>query len=409
MSPGPEINFFGNLDPEALCETWGTPLYVYDASTILDRLETFRDAFSSLPHRTLYAAKALSPVEILRLFNEQGAGLDAVSIQEIELGLRAGFEARDILFTPSFPAERDLDRAIELGARLNIDSLGTLEKFASRHGKNSSCCLRLKPPAPRRENSEAAERWLQESKFGIAIEELDRAEALARDGGLRIEGLHVHSSSVILDTGVFLEAAAALFLAAKRFPSIDYLDFGGGIKVPHREEEPAIDLAGLARELEPVYRHFTQGYGKEPELWFEPGRFLVSEAGLLLTRVTGLKKNGSELLAGVDTGFHHLLRPRLYGAWHGVTNLSNPGGEPTEYRIVGQLCESDDLAEGRELPEIREGDLLAFHNAGAYGASMASNYNSRPRPAEVLLRSGEARLIRRRETLDDLLGTQPGF
>ena len=170
----------------------------------------------------------------------------------------------------------------------------------------------------------------------------------------------------------------------------------------------AAHAAGLARELEPAYRRFTQSYGKEPELWFEPGRFLVSEAGLLLARVTGLKKNGSELLAGVDTGFHHLLRPRLYGAWHRITNLSNPAGEPEEYRIVGQLCESDDLAEGRELPEIREGDLLAFHNAGAYGASMASNYNSRPRPAEVLLRGGEARLIRRRETLDDLLGTQPG-
>ena len=289
------MDLFGKLNPEALCETYGTPLYIYDSSTIIERLEIFRAAFSNLPHRVLYAAKALSPVEILRLFRERGTGLDAVSLQEIELGLRAGFDARDILFTPSFPAEGDLERALDLGTRINIDSLGVLEKFASRHGAGASCCLRLKPPAPQEKNSEAAERWLRESKFGIAVEELDRAEAYVRNSGLRIEGLHVHSSSVILDTGVFLDAAAALFLAAERFPSIDYLDFGGGIKVPHREEDRVIDLAELARELEPIYRRFTQGYGREPELWFEPGRFLVSEAGLLLPAPQAPRAAGEKL------------------------------------------------------------------------------------------------------------------
>ena len=401
------MRLLGGLDPEALCETYGTPLYVYSAETILDRLEIFHAAFAALPHRILYAAKALSPVEILRLFKEEGTGLDAVSVQELELGLRAGFQPGDILFTPSFPAEADLDRAVELGARINIDSLGTLEKFGARHG-HAPCCLRLKPSSGESESSETSARWYEESKFGISTRELERAAKLVADGKLRVEGLHVHSSSVILDADVFIEAAKALFEAAGRFPSLEYLDFGGGIKVPHREDDRVVDLRELAGRLEPVYRSFTQGYGKEPELWFEPGRFLVSEAGLLLARVTGLKKNGAELLAGVDTGFNHLLRPRLYGAWHEITNLSNPAGEPAEYRIVGQLCEPDDLAIARTLPEIREGDLLAFHNAGAYGASMASNYNSRPRPAEVLLRGCEAKLIRRRETLDDLLETQPG-
>ena len=253
-----------------------------------------------------------------------------------------------------------------------------------------------------------AARWYEESKFGISAEELERAVKLVEAGDLRVEGLHVHSSSVILDADLFTATAKALFEAAERFPSLEYLDFGGGIKVPHREEDQVVNLAELARRLAPAYRDFTRSRGREVELWFEPGRFLVSEAGILLARVTGLKKNGDELLAGVDTGFNHLLRPRLYDAWHGITNFSNPGGKPTEYRIVGQLCEPDDLAVGRSLPEIREGDLLGFHNAGAYGASMASNYNSRPRPAEVLLKNGEARLIRRRETLDDLLRTQPG-
>ena len=407
MTTAPKMKLLGGLDPEALCETYGTPLYVYSAETILERLEIFHAAFAALPHRILYAAKALSPVEILRLFKEEGTGLDAVSVQELELGLRAGFQPRDILFTPSFPAEADLDRAVELGARINIDSLGTLEKFAARHGR-VPCCLRLKPSSGESESSETSARWYEESKFGISTGELERAAKLVADGKLRVEGLHVHSSSVILDADVFIEAAKALFEAAGRFPSLEYLDFGGGIKVPHREDDRVVDLCELAGRLEPVYRSFTQGYGKEPELWFEPGRFLVSEAGLLLARVTGLKKNGAELLAGVDTGFNHLLRPRLYGAWHEITNLSNPAGEPAEYRIVGQLCEPDDLAIARTLPEIREGDLLAFHNAGAYGASMASNYNSRPRPAEVLLRGCEAKLIRRRETLEDLLKTQPG-
>ena len=398
------MNFFSGFDPAGLCETYGSPLYVYDAEVILRQLETFRAAFAELPHRILYAAKALSPVEILRLLKEAGAGLDAVSVQEIELGLRAGFVPRDILFTPSFPSEADLDLAVELGARINIDNFGALEKFSGRHD-DVPCCLRLKPAVIAGDN---AARWYEESKFGISAEELERAVKLVEAGDLRVEGLHVHSSSVILDADVFTAAAKTLFKAAERFPSLEYLDFGGGIKVPHREEDQVVNLAELADRLAPAYRNFTRSCGREVELWFEPGRFLVSEAGILLARVTGLKKNGDELLAGVDTGFNHLLRPRLYGAWHGITNFSNPGGKPTDYRIVGQLCEPDDLAVGRSLPEIREGDLLGFHNAGAYGASMASNYNSRPRPAEVLLKNGEARLIRRRETLDDLLRTQPG-
>lgn len=404
MNAPPEIKFFSGFDPETICETYGSPVYVYDAAVILRQLETFRAAFAELPHRILYAAKALSPVGVLRLLKEEGAGLDAVSVQEIELGLRAGFAPRDILFTPSFPSDADLDLAVELGARINIDNFGALEKFSGRHG-DVPCCLRLKPAVIAEDD---AARWYEESKFGISAEELERAAKLVEAGDLRVEGLHVHSSSVILDADVFAAAAKALFEAAERFPALEYLDFGGGVKVPHREADQVVNLAELAGRLAPAYRDFTRSCGREPELWFEPGRFLVSEAGILLTRVTGLKKNGDELLAGVDTGFNHLLRPRLYDAWHEITNFSNPGGKPIEYRIVGQLCEPDDLAVERTLPEIREGDLLGFHNAGAYGASMASNYNSKPRPAEVLLQNGEARLIRRRETLDDLLGTQPG-
>jgi len=404
MNAPPEIKFFSGFDPEAICETYGSPVYVYDSEVILRQLEIFRTAFAELPHRVLYAAKALSPVEVLRLLKEEGTGLDAVSVQEIELGLRAGFTPRDILFTPSFPSETDLDLAVELGARINIDNFGALEKFSGRHG-GVPCCLRLKPTVMAKDDTA---RWYEESKFGLSMQELEKAAKLVQEGALRVEGLHVHSSSVILDADVFTAAAKALFEAAERFPSLEYLDFGGGIKVPHREEDHVVNLAELADRLAPAYSDFSRIYGRKPELWFEPGRFLVSEAGLLLTRVTGLKKNGDEVLAGVDTGFNHLLRPRLYGAWHEITNFSNPGGKPTEYRIVGQLCEPDDLAVERTLPEIREGDLLGFHNAGAYGASMASNYNSRPRPAEILLQDGEARLIRRRETLDDLLGTQPG-
>ena len=404
MNAPPEIKFFSGFDPEAICETYGSPVYVYDSEVILRQLEIFRTAFAELPHRVLYAAKALSPVEVLRLLKEEGTGLDAVSVQEIELGLRAGFTPRDILFTPSFPSETDLDLAVELGARINIDNFGALEKFSRRHG-DVPCCLRLKPAVMAKDDTA---RWYEESKFGLSMQELEKAAKLVQEGALRVEGLHVHSSSVILDADVFTAAAKTLFEAAERFPSLEYLDFGGGIKVPHREEDHVVNLAELADRLAPAYSDFSRIYGRKLELWFEPGRFLVSEAGLLLTRVTGLKKNGDEVLAGVDTGFNHLLRPRLYGAWHEITNFSNPGGKPTEYRIVGQLCEPDDLAVERTLPEIREGDLLGFHNAGAYGASMASNYNSRPRPAEILLQDGEARLIRRRETLDDLLGTQPG-
>ncbi len=388
------------------CRRFGTPLYVYDAEVIARQVARFRRAFEGLDPRILYAVKALSNLAILRLMRRLGTGLDTVSIGEVHMGLRAGFEPAEIQFTPNCEAFEEVEEAVGLGVGINLESLPSLERFGRRFGGRVGCSIRLNPHVAAERNAEKVADWFASTKFGMALSQLDAAQELARRHGVRIDGIHIHSSSQILDAEVFRRGAEVVFEVARRFERVQRIDFGGGIRVPTRAGEEVIDIDELGRCLKGPYEALCADLGRRIELLFEPGRFLVSECGSLLVGVNLVKSNGVKDFVGVDSGFNHLVRPKLYDAWHEIQNLSNPGGERRRYTVVGTMCEVDELGRDRDLEEVRPGDVLAIRNAGAYGYSMASNYNARPRPAEVLILDGEPRLIRRRETLEDLLRGQ---
>lgn len=396
--------FEGGQDPLELCQQYGTPLYVYDAARMKRQYERLCAAFTVPSLHIHYACKALSNINILRYFKNLGAGLDTVSIEEVKLGLRAGFAPEDVLFTPNSVGLRELEEAMELGVKINIDDISVLEHFGQEH-PHQPICLRINPHIMAGGSRKISVGHI-DSKFGISIYQMPHVHRIAEETGLKIEGVHMHTGSDILDAEVFLRGAEILFDVARKFEGLKYIDFGSGFKVPYKEGDVATDIEQLGETLSARFREFCREYGRDLQLIFEPGKYLVSEAGYFLTSVNVVKQTTSTIFAGVDSGMNHLLRPMFYNAYHRITNISNPSGRNRIYTVVGYICETDTLGANRRITEVREGDLLAFHNAGAYCFSMASNYNSRLRPAEVLLLNGEAHLIRERETFEDLLHGQ---
>jgi len=388
-----------------VAQEFGTPLYVYDAETIASQLNTMRSAFSGLKVKVKYAAKSLTNISILRFLKKEGAELDAVSIQEAQIGIQAGFLPEEILYTPNCVAFKEIKQAIDLGVVLNIDSISILEQFGDEYGDSIPCCIRINPHIIAGGNSKISTGHI-DSKFGISIYQLPHLLRVVKTNGLKVIGLHMHSGSDILDADVFLRAADILFSVAKDFKDLEFLDFGSGFKVKYREQDIVTNIFDLGKKLGDTFNQFCIDYGKELEIWFEPGKFIVSEAGLLLVRTNVIKTTPATVFAGVDSGMNHLLRPMMYDAYHEIINLSNPKGTGRVYTVVGYICETDTFGFDRKISEIREGDILAIKNAGAYGFSMASNYNSRLKPAEVLILKGKTKLIRERETIDDLLRNQ---
>jgi diaminopimelate decarboxylase len=397
---------FDGVDLALLAERHGTPLYVYDARGMRQQLGRFLDAFAGVPARVWFAAKSLSNVAVLRLFRSLGAGLDAVSLEEIDIGHYAGFSPSTILFTPNCVHFAEIAAAVSRGVRVNLENLQHLEEFGRTYGGSVPCGLRIQPLIAFEGLRDDARTWYAESKFGISLDFWQEARAIIARHRMNVEGLHIHSSSMILDAEIFARAARLLLDLAGEMDDVVWIDLGGGIRVPYSDEDTVLDLDALGDELRAVWHDRRGAAQRVREVRFEPGRFLVSENGVLLTRAAVVKSNGHVDIAGVDSGFHHLIRPMLYGAYHRITNLSNPQGVVRPYTVVGNLCERDTFARSRSLPEVRPGDLIAFSNAGAYGYTMASNYNSRPRPAEVLVDVEGSRIIRRRETLVDLLRGQ---
>ena len=390
----------------AAAEQFGTPLYVYDAATITRQYRKLESAFSLRPTRFFYACKALSNLAILRHVRSLGAGLDCVSINEVKLGLHAGFQPENILFTPNGVTFAEVTEAKELGVNLNIDNISLLERFGATYGGSYPVCVRLNPHIEAGGNYKIQTGHI-DSKFGISIHQLRHLERVVKGTGLHVRGLHMHTGSEIKDVGVFLRALEILFDAAGRFPELDFLDLGSGFKVPYKPGDAETDVTTLGQQVAEAFRTFEQEYGRPLECWFEPGKYLVSEAGYLLASVAVVKQTTATVFAGVNTGFNHLIRPMFYDSYHHISNLTNPRGTGRLYTVVGNICETDTFAWDRLLPEIRENDLLAFHNAGAYGFEMSSSFNSRTRPAEVLLtEAGELRLIRQRQTFEDLLAGQ---
>ena len=362
-------------------------------------------AFQNVPQlRINYAVKALSNVNILSYMHSLGAGLDTVSIQEVKLGLSAGAPAQMIIFTPNGVSLEEIEEAAELGVQINIDNLSLLEQFGSKHS-SVPVCIRINPHVMAGGNANISVGHI-DSKFGISIHQLPHIVRIVENTGMRINGIHMHTGSDILDIDVFLHAAEILFTAAKSFHDLEFLDFGSGFKVPYHPNDIETNIEELGQKLGERFKSFCKDYGKELTLAFEPGKFLVSEAGYFLTQVNVVKQTTSTVFAQVNSGFNHLIRPMLYGSQHHIENISNPNGRERFYSVVGYICETDTFANNRRINEISEGDLLCFHNAGAYCFSMASNYNSRFRPAEIFWHQGEAKLIRKAEQFDDLLHNQ---
>jgi diaminopimelate decarboxylase len=393
----------GGIDPLSLVDKYDCPLYVYDSAIMERQYQRMLSAFDVSRLKINYACKALGNVNVLKLFRQWGAGLDAVSYQEVRLGLLAGFAPQDIIYTPNCVSIEEFEQVNALGVRLNIDSISILEQFG-HHFPDVPVCIRINPHIMAGGNAKISVGHI-DSKFGISIHQLPHVVKVVEALGLRIEGVHMHTGSDILDAEVFLQAAEILLRAAKLFPELDYVDFGSGFKVPYRPGDVATDIEELGRRISERFNEFCREYGKELCLMFEPGKFLVSEAGSFLVKVNVVKTTPSTVFVGVDSGLNHFIRPMFYNAYHHMLNLSNPEGKPRIYTVVGYICENDTFGVNRQLPEVREGDILCFQNAGAYCYAMSSNYNARYRPAEVLIYQGRDCLIRRRETFEDLTKT----
>ena len=392
----------------SITHTFGSPVYVYDANKISSQYERLTKAFTAVPSlRINYAMKALSNVSILKLMRKLGAGLDTVSIQEVKLGLHAGFAPEQIIFTPNGVSMEEIEEAASLGVQLNIDNLDNLsilEQFGSKHPQ-VPVCIRINPHVMAGGNANISVGHI-DSKFGISIHQIPHILRIVENTKMHINGIHMHTGSDILDIDVFLYAAEILFDTAKHFRELKFIDFGSGFKVPYKEGDIQTDIEELGGRLGQRFLEFCKLYGRNLTLAFEPGKFLVSEAGFFLVKVNVVKQTTSTVFAQIDSGFNHLIRPMFYGATHFIENISNPEGKKRFYSVVGYICETDTFASNRQIAEISEGDILCFRNAGAYCYTMASNYNSRPRPAEVLWIDGQAKLIRKAETFEDLLRNQ---
>lgn len=385
-----------------LAEEFGSPLYVYDAEKIEFQYNRLAKAFSKVEKLKInYAVKALSNVSILKLLKDLGSGLDTVSIQEVQLGLLAGFDPKDIIFTPNGVSLEEIEMASALGVQINIDNLSILEQFGTKH-PTTPVCIRINPHVMAGGNANISVGHI-DSKFGISIHQLPHILRIVKNTGMHINGIHMHTGSDILDIDVFLYASEILFETAKHFKELDFIDFGSGFKVPYKKDDIETNVEELGKKLTTRFNSFVKEYGRALTLAFEPGKFLVSEAGYFLAKVNVVKQTTSTVFAGIDSGFNHLIRPMFYGSYHQITNISNPKGKERFYSVVGYICETDTFGNNRMISEISEGDILCFKNAGAYCFSMSSNYNSRFKPAEVLWKNNKGQLIRKRENFEDLI------
>lgn len=390
---------------EALANEFGTPLYIYEQESIENQYAKLTNAFKETKTRFFYACKALSNINILKVVQQTGAGLDTVSINEVKLGLRAGFTPDKILFTPNCVDFSEIEEAKEFGVHINIDNMSILEQFGNKYGNTYPIMVRLNPHIMAGGNIKISTGHI-DSKFGISIHQLRHIERVVKTTNLNVEGLHMHTGSEIKDINVFLQGLEVMLDVSSHFPNIKYLDLGSGFKVPYAPGEKATDVDLLGAKMKEALTQYQTETGKELEIWFEPGKYLVSESGSFVVQVNVIKQTPATVFAGVNSGFNHLIRPMFYESYHHIENISNPEGTERIYTVVGNLCETDTFCWDRVISEIREGDYLLFKNAGAYGFEMSSNFNSRLKPAEVLVNKGEAKLIRKRDDFEDLLKGQ---
>ena len=390
----------------ALAQQFGTPLYVYHAEKIKEQYEKLLASFTGVDVRFFYAAKALTNINILRYIKSTGCNIDCSSINEAKLAVIAGFEPSNILYTSNNIAFEEIEEAQRMGIHINIDSISNLRKFGQKFGHSYPVGIRLRPNIMAGGNLKISTGHA-DSKFGVPLEDMEQVLQVIKETGLFIRTLHIHTGSEIKDVEVFAKGIEVLFEMVKYFPELEVIDLGGGFKVPYKPGDEGTDIELLGKKVKEEFEWFEKKYNRHLQVWFEPGKYIVSEAGYFITKVNVLKPAGNAVFAGVDTGLNHFIRPMFYGAYHEIENISNPSGEKKSYNVVGNICETDTFAENRSLPEIREDDYLVFLNAGAYCFEMSSHYNSRFKPAEVMIKDGKPILIRKRDELEDLLKGQP--
>ena len=394
-----------NEELAAIATEFGNPVYIYHTEKIEEQFNKLTNAFKAHPTKFFYACKALSNINILRYIKNLGALLDCVSIYEVKLGLMAGYAPADILFTPNCVDFNEILEATALNVRVNIDNISILEQFGNRFGNSYPVCIRINPHIIAGGNYKISTGHI-DSKFGISIHQLRHIERIVKTTGLHVQGLHMHTGSEIKDIDVFLQGLEIMFDVALRFPGIDFIDLGSGFKVAYKEEDRETDVVALGNKVTDAVKKFETEYGRKIEIWFEPGKYLVSECGYFVVKANVIKQTTATVFVGVNSGFNHLVRPMFYEAYHRITNITNPNGAERIYTVVGNICETDTFAWDRVLHEVREGDLLVFHNAGAYGFEMSSNFNSRLKPAEVMVKDGASSLIRKADVFEDLLRNQ---
>jgi diaminopimelate decarboxylase len=387
----------------ALAGEYGTPLYVYHAETITGQYAKLKQAFRNTDAVFFYACKALTNINILRHMKSLGANVDCSSINEAKLALHAGFPPERVLYTSNGISFSEIREARELGVIINIDSLSNLEKFGEAYGHSYPVGIRLRPNIMAGGNIKISTGH-ERSKFGIPIEHVPQVKELVERYNICIHNLHIHTGSDIKDVAVFIKGIEVLFEIIPHFPELKVIDLGGGFKVPYQEGDSETDMEALADKVAELFSSHPEA--KKLQVWFEPGKFLVSECGYFITTVNVIKETPVARFVAVDSGFNHLIRPMFYDAYHRIENISNPGPEDQVCSVVGNICETDTFAWDRKLSPVKEGDLLVFYNAGAYGFEMSSNFNSRYKPAEVLMVDGKAHLIRKRDEFADLLRNQ---
>lgn len=389
----------------SIAKEFGTPVYVYHAEKIDAQYRKLTNAFGQCDAKIFYACKSLTNVNILKHIHALGASLDCVSINEVRLGLMAGFLKEEILFTPNCVDFEEILQAKALGVNINIDNISILEQFGNKLGGSYPVCIRLNPHIMAGGNFKISTGHV-DSKFGISIHQMRHIERVVKTTGLKVTGIHMHTGSEIKDIHVFLTGLSVMFEMAGHFTDLQYIDLGSGFKVPHQPGDPETDVDELGRKVAEAFVQHEKETGKKLQVWFEPGKYLVSQCGYLVVKANVIKQTPATVFVGVNSGFNHLIRPMMYDAYHHIENISNPDGTSRIYTVVGNICETDTFALDRTLQEVREGDYLVFYNAGAYGFEMSSNFNSRLKPAEVLVKDRQATLIRKADVFEDLLRNQ---
>ncbi len=389
----------------AIADEFGTPVYIYHAERIAEQYKKLKKAFSNCNARFFYACKSLTNLNVLKYIQSIGASLDCVSINEVKLGLLAGFDKKDILYTPNCVDFEEVVEVKGLGVNINIDNISILEQFGHKFGNSYPVCIRLNPHIMAGGNYKISTGHI-DSKFGISIHQMRHIERIVKSTNLNVTGIHMHTGSEIKDVRVFLEGLDVMFSITAHFPNLEFIDLGSGFKVPYQPGDAETDINDLGKKVTQAFIDFEKETGKKLQVWFEPGKYLVSQCGYFVVKTNVIKQTPAAVFAGVNSGFNHLIRPMMYDAYHHIENISNTTGPERIYNVVGNICETDTFAWDRKLTEVREGDYLVFYNAGAYGFEMASNFNSRLKPAEVMVVEGKAKLVRQRDVFEDLLRNQ---